>query len=283
MRIALLPLALVLAAPLSAQPAALPAQPAPVAADGEPSFVRLADLATRAGVVAAVEIRRAVRLKGADAAGVAPGSTRFYVQARVETLLQGAGGLPAEVSYLADVPLDARGRAPKLKAMRVLVLADRVPDRPAELRLVAPDAQFDRTPATERRLRSLLTELVAPDAPAAITGIANAFHVPGSLPGERETQIFLTTASGRPVSLNVLRRPGETPRWAVALGEMVDEAAAPPARDTLLWYRLACTLPAALPAASTADLSETDAAAAQADYHLVVQGLGACTRNFQPD
>jgi hypothetical protein len=84
-----------------------------------------------------------------------------------------------------------------------------------------------------------------PGAAPRITGIGRAFHVPGNLPGESETQIFLQTADSRPVSLSVLRRPGETPRWAVALSEIVDEAAVPPAPGTLLWYRLACTLPRA--------------------------------------
>ena len=84
-----------------------------------------------------------------------------------------------------------------------------------------------------------MQEVVAPDAPPAITGLGNAFHVPGTLPGEGETQIFVQTATGAPISLSILRRPGEQRRWAVALGEVVDDAAAPPPRDTLLWYRLA--------------------------------------------
>src|SRR3546814_1145016 len=40
---------------------------------------------------------------------------------------------------------------------------------------------------------------VAADAPPVITGVGCAFHVPGSLPGEGETQIFLATADGSPV------------------------------------------------------------------------------------
>jgi hypothetical protein len=84
------------------------------------------------------------------------------------------------------------------------------------------------------------------------------------------------------VSLSILRRPGEEPHWAVALSEMTDEAAQPPARDTLLWYRLACTLPAALPASSTADLSPDDARAASADYDVVIAGLGPCQRARKP-
>jgi hypothetical protein len=272
MRLPFLALALLMAAPGTGQPIS-----AAAATQGETlPFADLADMATRAPVVAGVEIRRAVRLKGADAAAVARGQGRFYVEADVASLLRGAGGLAAKVRYLVDVPLDARGRAPKLKRMRVLLLAAPVEGRPGELRLAGQRAQIAWTPAAEARLRTLVTELVAADAPPRIAGVANAFHVPGSLPGESETQIFLTTDTADPASLSILRRPGEAPRWAVSLGDIVDEAAAVPARDTLLWYRLACGLPATLPEPATADLTPEEAAAARADYAVVLEGLGAC-------
>ena len=266
------PWLLALAAPALAQG---PTPPMALAADG-PAFADLADLAVKAPVVAGVRVRRAVRLKGADATGVAPDSARFLIEADVEALIRGTGGLPARVSYLADLPLDARGRAPRPKGMRLLVLATPVTGRPGELQLVDRTAQLDWTPATEQRLRALVTALVARDAAPRITGISSAFHVPGSLPGESETQIFLTTAAAKPVSLSVLRRPGEQVRWAVSLSDIVDETAAPPARETLLWYRLACSLPATLPDAATAALSPAENAAARADYAVVRSGLGRC-------
>ena len=133
-------------------------------------------------------------------------------------------------------------------------------------------------PATRRRPYAHLVHTQG-DAPPRLTGIGRAFHVPGSLPGESETQIFLQTAGGRPISLTVLRRPGQQPRWAVALSEIVDEAAAPPAPDTLLWYRLACTLPAALPPQSLSEASAEEAQAIRADYAVVIDGLGRCTRH----
>jgi hypothetical protein len=129
------------------------------------------------------------------------------------------------------------------------------------------------------QVRSILTEAARPDAAPQIAGIGRAFHVPGSLPGESETQLFLRTADGRPVSLSVLRRPGELPRWAVSLSEIVDDAAAPPQRDTLLWYRLACTLPRLVPAHTLAESGVAETAAIQGDYRLVLEGLGPCTRN----
>ena len=236
------------------------------------SYVELADMAMAAHEVVAAQISETIPVKGA--ADVAPGKTRYYIQADVKALISGAG-VPARISYLVDLPDDARGKHLKLKNVPVLLLANAT-GTPGELQLVGPRAQVPRTPEAESRLRAILTALVAPDAPPAITGITRAFHVPGSLPGESETQIFLRTADKRPISLSILRRPNEEPRWAVALTELVDDSAAPPKPETLLWYRLACGLPAKLPDAAVAGQSPGDARAARADYQLVLNGLGPC-------
>ncbi|MFS0737641.1 hypothetical protein ABC347_11375 [Sphingomonas sp. 1P06PA] len=270
---------LVFAAPA---PTALPAQPAPLPGAAAPyqiGYADLVDLAIAAPIVAAGEIRGAERLKGEAVASLPAGQARFYATADILTLIRGAQGLPPRVSFLVDRPLDARGRAPKLRKQRVILLARPVAGRPADIQLAGPRAMLDWTPETEQRLRAIVTALVSADAPPVITGVGGAFHVRGSLPGESETQIFLTTADSRPVSLSILRRPGEQPRWAVALAEMVDEAAGPPARDTLLWYRLACALPAELPATSIAELEPAAADAARADYRVVIDGLGPCGRS----
>ncbi|KTT70741.1 hypothetical protein [Sphingomonas sanguinis] len=272
-----------LAAPVFAQVATVPSV-APgdsMVAPTGPGYADLADLVLSAPVIADVTIRSATAIKGAEAAGVAPGHQRFYVEADVGALIRGAGGLPSRVGYLFDAATDARGRAPKLRKMRVLVYARRVPNAADQLQLVAPDAQLPWTPDTEQRSRTITRDALSADAPPVITGVGNAFYVPGTLPGEGETQIFLTTANNRPVSLSVLRRPGEERRYAVALSEIVDESAAPPARDTLLWYRLACALPESLPDRSTASLSPEDAQAARDDYRFVLQKLGPCGRERQ--
>ena len=69
----------------------------------------------------------------------------------------------------------------------------------------------------------------------------------------------------------------------MSLGEIVDDAAAPPARDTLLWYRLACALPPVLPDDSVADQAPEDAAQARTDYRFVLDQLGACGRTTGKD
>ena len=243
------------------------------------SYADLADMALQAPVVIDATIRSATRMKDAISPPPTPGFARYLIEADVVALIRGAGGSAPRVRYVANVRLDSRGKAPKLKKNRVLILARPVPGKPADLQLASPDAQLTWNAETEATLRSILTEAVSPEAPPRIARVGNAFHVPGAIRGESETQIFLITDSGEPVSLSIIRRPGQGPRWAVALGEIVDESAATPKPQSLLWYRLACFLPRALPAGA---MDESDPVAlnqAQADYRVVIEGLGICTRN----
>jgi hypothetical protein len=243
------------------------------------AYADLADLALAAPIVAHLRIRDADALRPEEAPNLRSGYRRFLVEAEIVALIRGEGGLPGRVSYLVDLANDSRGRPARPRRHdEVLVLAQRVPNRPGELRLVAPDAQLAFSADSAARLRAILREAAAPGAAPRITGIGRAFHVEGSLPGEGETQIFLQAAGDRPISLNILRRPGERPRWSVALSEIVDDAAAPPAPETLLWYRLACTLPARLPNSALSEASAQEAGAIQADYRLVIEGLGPCGR-----
>lgn len=259
-----------------ATPVAPPAVPALTYADA-------ADLALAAPVAAHVRVVRARALRERDAPGVSPGHRRFHVEADVVSLIRSPAALPARVAWLVDLPDDSRGRAARLpKRTELLLLAAPVAGRPAELRLAAPDSQLPYSAAEAERLRAILRESAARNAPPRIVAAGRAFHVLGNIPGESETQIFLQTAEGRPVSLSVLRRPGEQPRWAVSLAEMVDDNAQAARPQTLLWYRLACGLPRALPSQSFAEATGEEAAAIRADYRFVLESLGPCVRNRRP-
>lgn len=245
---------------------------------GQSGYSDMADLVLAAPVIADATVRSTTRIKPAEAANLAPGLVRLYVEVDVTALIRGSDGLPPRIGYLLDVAPDARGRVPKFKKARVLVFARPVAGAVNQVQLIAPDAQIDWTPTADARARKIAQDALATDAPPVITGVGNAFHVAGALPGEGETQIFLTTADQRPVSLSILRRPGEEPRWAVALSEIVDESAAPPAPDTLLWYRLTCALPKTLPDRNTTSLESADDVIAREDYAFVLNALGPCGR-----
>lgn len=242
-----------------------------------PSYATLAGQIITAPIIIDARIRSATRIKGVEAADVAAERARFYVEADVVALIRSANPLPARIGYLVDAPLTARGREPKLKKQRVLLFARPVAGQPDKIQLTGIDGQRLWSAELDAQVRAITRETIAADAPPAITGIGNAFHVPGSLPGEGETQVFLQTANNAPVSLQILRRPGETPSWAVSLGDFVDNSAGPPKRDTLLWYRLACGLPRELPARSLESTEPANAAIAREDYALVLQALGPCS------
>jgi hypothetical protein len=240
-----------------------------------PSYPVLARLVLGAPVIIDSRVKSADRVD-AQAPGLTPGRARFYIIADVAALIRGSTAIPAQVSFLADVPLDAKGKPPKLKKARLMLFARPIPGQPGQVQLTGIDSQRGWTADLDSRIRSITREVLAPDAAPAITGVGNAFFVPGSLPGEGETQIFLTTATELPVSLQILRRPGEQPRWAVSLGEIVDDAAGAPARNTLLWFRLACSLPKQLPDEAVASEEPANARQAREDYALVIRELGAC-------
>ena len=242
------------------------------------SYADMADLADASALVAVVRIRSIIKLDPERAGDVPAGYQRLYIEADVDTLIRGDGGISPTVRYLYDARLNPRGKLPKLKKAQMILFARRA-ERPGEIQLVARDAQIPADPAAIQQVKAILSELVANGAPPRIIGVGDAFHVKGTVAGESETQIFLRTQNGDPVSLSILRRPGQQPRWAVALGEIVDEAAQPPAPGSLLWYRLACGLPQSLPVRSIRSLPVVDADAARSDYALVMQALGPCERS----
>ena len=241
------------------------------------SYADIADLADSAALVIRAQPRKVVQVEPERARGLRPGWGRFYVEARTETLLAGSAPLGEALRYLVDLPLDAKGKAPKFKKKSVVLFARLVPGRPGELQLVAPDAQLLWDPALEGRIAGVLRELFAPGAPQRISGVREAVHVAGNLAGEGETQIFLTSSNGEPAAITVSRQPGSSPRWGVSFSELVALDTVP-ARDSLGWYRLACFLPRGLPAGANVSDRNADRSAAARDYAFVVDQLGPCPR-----
>ena len=241
------------------------------------SYADIADLADSAALVIRASPRKVVQVEPERARGLRPGWGRFYVEAKTEALLAGSAPLGEALRYLVDLPLDAKGKAPKFKKKSVILFARLVPGRPGELQLVAPDAQLLWDPALEGRVAAVLRELFALGAPQRISGVREAVHVAGNLAGEGETQIFLTSSNGEPAAITVSRKPGSAPRWGVSYSELVVLDSAP-ARDSLGWYRLACFLPLMLPNSANVSESNADRSAAARDYAFVLDQLGPCPR-----
>jgi hypothetical protein len=243
------------------------------------TYADIVDLADKSPLVLRARIRDQATVEPERSPGLAPGNVRLYVEAETTALIAGNVPVGESLRYLVDLPLDERGKAPKLKKQDVVLFARTVPGRPAEIQLVEADAQFPYSEAFADSLRSVLASLLAPGAPPRVTGVRDALAVEGTLVGESETQLFLDTENDGPVSVTVVRRPNQTPRWGVSWTEIVDQAARPPRRDTLEWYRLACFLPSGLPDEANISRDPRARTLAERDYALVIEQLGACPRS----
>ncbi len=250
----------------------------PVAAAPALTYADLVGLADGAPLVLRAQIRDQAIVEPERAPGLAPGHARLYVEARTSALIAGNAPIGESLRYLVDVPLGAKGKPPKFKKQEVILFARPVPGQPRQIQLVEPTAQLAYSPELEQRLRPILAELMARDAPPRITGVRDALAVEGTLVGESETQLFLDTENDGPVSLTVVRRPGQPPAWGVSWTEIVDQAARPPRKDSLEWFRLACALPAQLPGEANLSRDPRARALAAKDYAFVIERLGPCRR-----
>ncbi|MCP5386212.1 MAG: hypothetical protein H6916_05260 [Novosphingobium sp.] len=280
MRHSSIPFALALALVLTpACAVAKAADSLPAAPSSAATYADLADLTDHAPLVIRAQVRKLVAVDPARAPGLRAGQGRFYVEARTQAVLFGSSGLGEQLRYLVDLPLDAKGKPPKLRKQTVILFARPVASRPGELQLVARDAQLAWDSVLEGRLGKVIAELNAPGAIQAISGLREAISIGGDLAGESDTQLFLATADGEPAAITVSRSPGRAPRWSVSFSELVGDDSSVPARDTLAWYRLACFLPPALPAGVITSSTAPDRARAAADYRFVLEQLGPCPRS----
>jgi hypothetical protein len=264
-------LPLVTAAVAAILAATLPAAPAPAA----PSHADLADLTLAAPVIVRATITGSERIADAASPGLKPGRARLLITVAVDAAIVAPGAIPASLSWLWDAPTDARGKPPKPKGSAIIAWLA-TPATDGKTRLVSGRAQQPHDPATEARARALATEARSGTVPV-ITGIANGFRAEGTVPGESESQFFLTAADGKGLTMVVTARPGQERRVAVARGDVIDESAAIVQPDTLLHYRLACFLPARLPVAA----GGADPALA-GDWRAAIAGLGPCGRTTTP-
>ncbi len=254
-------LALVLAAMLAPGPAA-----------ASLAWIDLADITVASPVILRAKVDRARRLGPRVAPDVAPGRQRLLVAARLVSALRTPGLVPARAEWLWEGEPSA---APRKGTELIAFLVPAGPGpRPelAQYRLVAAHGQVPWDPGTEARVRAILRDLAGWTTAPEVEAVRSGFHVPGTLEGESESQIFLALKGGTPITLVVLRRPGALPEIRVATGDLIDESAAPVEPETLLWRALACGLPREAPEPLAAD------PALARDYVAVRAALGPCTR-----
>ncbi len=245
-----------------------------------PTYADLVTMAMDADTVAIVMVEDQIPFPAERAPNLAPSQVRLYIEALTQSLLVAPQGVGSELVFVVDQSRDADGDAPDLEDRRYLIFGDLSRSQPGAIQLLSSNAMLPAGPRIEARVRRVLTQLASADAPPTITGVRDVISVPGNLAGESETQMFVETRSGAPVSLSVLRRPGMTPEWGVSLGELVDASATAPQPETLEWFQFACFLPRELPADSFLQTDRASQARAREDYAFILAELGPCERRF---
>ena len=129
---------LLLGAALAAAPVTAMAQDG--ARTAELTYADMVDLADEAPLVVRAQIRRQATVEPERSPGLQPGFVRLYIEARTSALIAGNAPLGEALRYLVDVPLDAKGKPPKLKKQEVILFARPVAGSPAQLQLVDPRA-----------------------------------------------------------------------------------------------------------------------------------------------
>lgn len=245
-----------------------------------PTYADLVELASASDLVGIVLVDDQIVVPPERAPGLPPGQVRLYIEGLTQSVLAAPRPIGQELVFVVDQPLDARGKPPRLKKQTFLVFGDLDPARPRDLQLLSSQAMLATGPNIEQRVRTVLTQLAQADAPPTVSGIKDVISVPGNLAGESETQIFVETTTGVPVSMNVIRRPGMAPRWGISFGDIVNPAARPPAPQTLAWYQFACNLPRAMPEDAFLQRERAARDQARSDYAFILSQLGECQRRL---
>lgn len=249
-------------------------------ADRAPTYVDLVEMAGQSDFVGIVMIDDQITLPQERAPSVSAGHVRLYIEALTQSVLASPRPIGEQLVFLVDRPLNDKGKAPEIEQQTFLAFGDLNPDRPRDLQLLSSDALLTMGPVIELRVREVLRQLASLDRPAKITGIKDVISIPGNLAGESETQIFVETQEGAPVSMNVIRRPGMAPRWGISFGDIVDPSARAPERETLAWYQFACHLPRELPEEAFLQRDRDARTRAREDYAYILDDLGSCERRF---
>lgn len=219
-------------------------------------------------------------LPASQSVGVRPDRKRILITGEVQSLIRGKNGLNSQVRFLFDAPIDSRGKIPKLKKMRFIAFGRHVTGRSDFIRLTRTASMVRYSDRVNTMVRGSIREAIAANAPQKITSISSAFHSPGTIIGEGETQIFLDTEFGQPMAISVTSRRGQNRRWSVSTSEVIDINATEPRRSSLLGFRLACSLPRSLNPSIIESNNREDREKALSDYKLIIDSIGPCQRNL---
>lgn len=232
-------------------------------------------------LVVDIIVRKVKKLPPSQSIGAPIGKERLLITANVQSLIRADRGINSEIKFLYDAPVNSRGKIPKLKKQRFFAFGRNVANRPDFIKLTYTDSILPYDAQMDLMIRSAITEVIAPNAAQKITGISSAFHSPGTIIGEGETQIFLNTEFRQPMALSVVSTGNQSRSWSLSTSEVIDINATEPRRSSLLGHRLACSLPQNIEPSKIESSDPRDSRKAADDYNFVKNAIGPCVRNIR--
>lgn len=249
--------------------------PAPSRAQ-DTGYARLARAYLGEPFVAYVKIRGTRKLPKTLSPAL-PGRARFVVEADVIRVLKAPGVVNGRLLYVWEGPLDAKGKAPNFKKQDMLVFLRPLNDPAVSFQLAVPEKQLIWTADAESRLRGIAQEAQqASVRTISLTGVQSAFTTEADAPYARLTQFLFASRNGQLVGAATRVKPDGTGDVISSSEEMLGGGLRIQA-NTLMWYHLACTTPAQLPADVLADQpTDEERAVVARDYATFKQALGGC-------
>jgi hypothetical protein len=254
---------------------ALLAHPVPSIAQ-DASYARLARAYLSESFVAYVTVRGSKKLPKTIAPAL-PGRAKFLVEADVIRVLKAPGVVNGRLTYVWEGPLDAKGKPPAFKKQDMLVFLRNLNDPAVPFQLAAPDKQVTWSAEAEGRLRAIAQEAQQASLRTInLTGVQSAFTTEADTPYARLTQFLFASRDGQLIGVTVRVKPDGTGDVISSSEEILGGGMRLQA-NTLMWYHLACTTPASLPADVLSDQPTDDERdIVVKDYATFRQALGGC-------
>ncbi len=205
------------------------------------------------------------------------GQGRAMLDVELQAVLKAPDALPAKLKFLWQGPLDAKNKVPSLKKQSLLLFLSTVTSSGVTgYGLTDINSVRPWSAAEEAQLRAIAAAAQDPaQRGLAIKGVRTTFvTVPEDSNSAPYVHILFVTQNGAPLAA-ILEKPSG--QWTLRTTVTdLDQDAQAIERQSLLWYHMACGLPAEPPAVVTEQPSEQERTLAREAWRGMLEQLGPC-------
>jgi hypothetical protein len=205
------------------------------------------------------------------------GQGRAMLEAELQTVLKAPDALPASLKFLWQGPLDAKGKLPTFKKQTLLLfLTPATANGVTGYGLTDINSVRPWLPTEDAQLRAIAAAAQDPaQRGLAIKGVRTTFvTMPEDANSTPYVHILFSTMNNAPLAAILEKQSGQ---WMLrtTLTDL-DQDAVGIQRQSLLWYHMACGLPAEPPAAVAKQPTEAESALARDAWSGMLEQLGPC-------